>query len=257
MIHVSLHFVIGMFLRVKHFFLGVILVSLVSQSFADKPILTFGYIEFAPFYHTYPDGQGRGPFIDMARKLGDAIGYDIKPVSLPPKRAVKLVGSGEVDFWFGLATNELYNDNVYISKNPIDHLELRVYSIKPMGKFNGREDLVGKSVVILRGYTYGGLRDFILDPKNEIYAVQVSSLAQGLKVLEVRELDYILGYTRPVSEALQEYALSNIDSRIISSLDIHMTLHKDIDNSKKLMEELEKFQSSNFPLVNRPRKTRN
>ncbi len=224
-------------------------VAFVPQSFADKPVLTFGYIEFAPFYSTHPDGQGRGPFIDMARELGDAIGYDIKPVSLPPKRAVKLVGSGEVDFWFGLATNELYNDNVYISKEPIDHLELRVYSIKPMGKFNGREDLVGKSVVILRGYTYGGLREFILDPKNEIYAVQVSSLVQGLRVLDVRELDYVLGYTRPVSEALQKYPLPDMDSRIISSLDIHMTLHKDIDNSKKLMADLEKFQLSNFPPV--------
>ncbi len=250
MIGLSLRSLIRMFRRPTRHILGLLAIILASHGFADKPILTFGYIEFAPFYHTYPDGQGRGPFIDMARELGAAIGYDIKPVSLPPKRAVKLVGSGEVDFWFGLATNELYNDNVYISKEPIDHLELRAYSTKPMGTFSGRDDLAGKSIVIIRGYSYGGLRDFIYDPKNEIYAVQVSSMEQALKVLDVRELDYVLGYTRPVSKALQKYPLPEIDSRIISSLDIHMTLHKDVENAKQLMEGLEKFQLNNFPPVN-------
>ncbi len=249
--HVFLHFFSRIRWCVKHVFFGLTLMAWTNYAFADKPVLTFGYIEFAPFYSTYPDGQGRGPFIDMARELGAAIGHDIKPVSLPPKRAVKLVGSGEVDFWFGLATNALYNDNVYISKEPIDRLELRAYSIKPMGSFNGRDDLVGKSIVIVRGYTYGGLRDFINDEKNEIYAVQVSNIVQALKVLDIRELDYVLGYTRPMSKALQEYPLPEINSRILSSLDIHMTLHKNINNSKKLMEGLEKFQLNHFPSVER------
>ncbi len=231
---------------IRRFLLCILFLLWAMAAEADKPSLTFGYIEFAPFYSTSPDGKARGPFIDMARRLGEAIGYDIIPVALPPKRAVKLVGSGEVDLWFGLATNTLYNDNVYISKEPIDHLELRAYSMQAMTTFTSRQDLVGKSVVVTRGYSFGGLRAFIDDPKNEIYVVQVSNLAQAFKVLKIRDLDYVIGYTRPVAKILKEYPMPGISSRVLSSLDIHVTLYKGVENANQLMEDFERFQKKHF-----------
>ncbi len=227
----------------------VVASGLCAEPEGDKPTLTFGYIEFPPFYYTDTEGKAVGPLVDMAEAIGEEVGFDLIHVSLPPKRAVLLVGQGDVDLWFGLASNESYNDQVYISKDPLDQLELRAYSLKGMDLFDDVKSLNGKSVVIERGYSYGGLVHYVNDPKNNIDVVRVGDIFQAFKVLEVRDLDYFLSYTRPANRALVKSPVKNLSSRILSSLKVHITLHKDIDGAAELMEKIEKAQRKLFPTV--------
>lgn len=205
----------------------------------DLPVLVFGYIEFPPYYYTDENGEAKGHLIDLAYELAAKAGYSIKTVPQPTKRALRSVASGEIDLWFGLSTIEVYKDHVLISDHPIDRLELRAYSTKAISQFHDHHDLVGKNVVILRGYSYGGLLDFIEDPKNNIDLMRVTSHAQALKVLETRKMDYMLDYARIVESAREEYPIKVLYSRVLYTLDVHITLSKKLHDAKGVMTKLQ------------------
>lgn len=205
----------------------------------DRPSLTFGYIEFPPYYYTDEKGGAQGHLIDLANDIAREAGYDIEYIPLPTKRALLSVANGEIDLWFGLSTIDVYKDHVLISERPIDRLELRVYATKDMKDFRDKRDLIGKSVVILRGYSYGGLLDFIEDPANKIYTIRVTSHDQALSVLATRNIDYMVDYARIVESARAKYPVPNLKSRVLSTLDVHINLSKKMDNAEKVLERLD------------------
>lgn len=207
---------------------------------SDRPTLIFGYIEFPPYYYTDEKGKAQGHLIDLANNIAREAGYAIDYIPLPTKRALLSVANGEVDLWFGLSTIDVYKDNVLISEHPIDRLELRVYSTKDMKDFHDKRDLIGKSVVILRGYSYGGLLDFIEDPANKIYTIRVTSHDQALSVLATRNIDYMIDYARIVESAREKYPVQNLKSRVLSTLDVHINLSKKMENAEKVLERLDK-----------------
>lgn len=204
----------------------------------DRPSLTFGYIEFPPYYYTDEKGGAQGHLIALANDIAKEAGYDIEYIPLPTKRALLSVANGEIDLWFGLSTIDVYKDHVLISEHPIDRLELRVYSTKDMEGFHNKYDLIGKSVVILRGYSYGGLLDFIEDPANKIYTIRVTSHDQALSVLATRNIDYMIDYARIVESAREKYPVPTLKSRVLSTLDVHINLSNKMDNAKKVLERL-------------------
>ncbi|NIB38584.1 transporter substrate-binding domain-containing protein [Pseudomaricurvus alkylphenolicus] len=211
---------------------------------SDAKVLTFGYIEFAPYYYTDHQGAPRGPLIDLARKLALETGYQLRPVSLPAKRAVKMVASGEVDLWFGLSTISLYNDNVLISSKPVDQLELRVYSRDCLEHFDNFRQLSGKKVVILRGYTYGGLIDYINTAQNRVEALEVRDPHQAVRVLVGRKMDYLLSYSLPMAAAMQRMSHVALNSRVLDHFNVHVTVHKDLPDAKQIMASFEQMISA-------------
>lgn len=207
-------------------------------SASDRPSLTFGYIAFPPYYYTDEKGEAQGHLIDLANDIAAEAGYSMEYIPLPTKRALLSVASGEIDLWFGLSTIDVYKDHVLISENPIDRLELRVYSTKDMTGFHDKHDLIGKSVVILRGYSYGGLLDFIEDPANKIYTMRVTSHDQALSVLATRNIDYMIDYARIVESAKIKFPVPNLKSRVLSTLDVHINLSNKIENAEQVLQQL-------------------
>lgn len=206
----------------------------------ERPKIVFGYLEFAPYYFTNDLGLPEGPFIDLASDIAQEAGLDIEFLSLPTKRGLLAVATGEVGMWFGPLDHPLYKNNILTSKKPLMALELRVVSKKSMGNFSGIDDLMGKSIVVMRGYSYGNILEFISSPESKTELFQVINHTQGLQVLDTRNVDYFLNYTEPLREALKKYPIKNIRSKIISKLDLHIILNKDYPNAGLLLEKMEK-----------------
>lgn len=209
--------------------------------------LTFGYMEFPPHYYTGPTGQAEGYLIDLIHELASSSGYQVKPILLPPKRAVRMVAAGEVDLWFGLPNIAIYKDRVLISKHPIEQLNLRVYSPKPIPDFQGKDQLVGKSIVVMRGYTYGGFINFLNDPLNKISLFKVSDHHQGLRVLVGRNMDYLIDYQRTVDRVMHKANVPPLYSRELSSIDVYLTVFRGLQDAKKIMANLEGAYLQNPP----------
>ncbi len=225
-----------------------------SNSVAPPPILTLGYVEMPPYSYTDDEGIARGHLIELTRQLAESIGYRTKPISVPPKRAVQMVASGEINLWFGLPTIAAYKDHVLVTEQPIDQLKLWVYSTKPMADFNGRKSFSGKKVVIIRGYSYGGVRDFIKHPNNHINFLEVSDHAQGLHVLTGRNKDYFLSYIAP-NEMLGGADTSQLNSRILTSLDVYIMVYKQLENADQILLQMENAYRHYMHTLAQPNKT--
>ncbi len=213
---------------------------LVAAAYADyDKELTFGYMEFPPHYYTGQSGKAEGYLIDLIHELAAISGYKVKPILLPPKRAVRMVAAGKVDLWFGLPTIAIYKDRVLISKSPVEQLTLKLYSTNPITDFRGRDQLAGKSIVVMRGYTYGGLIDFIKDPQNNISLLQVSDHHQGLRVLVGRKMDYLIDYERTVDMVIDKANVPPLYSYELSSIDVYLTVFRGLKNAEEIMAKLE------------------
>lgn len=208
---------------------------------SEQKKIVFGYLEFAPYYYTNKQGQAEGPLIDLANDITKGIGLDVEFLSLPTKRAVQAVATGEVGMWFGPPTHPLYRNNILKSEKPFMSLELRAVSKKPMSNFNGIGDLIGKSVVVMRGYSYGNIREWLDSPDSQAELFRVTSHAQGLQVLDTRNVDYYLNYTDLLREGLKEYPVDNLYSAVISKLDVHLILNKDYPDAKNVLAQMEEI----------------
>ncbi len=211
-----------------------------------KQTLIFGYLEFPPFYYTNEQGEPEGPLVDMAYAIAHKAGYGVRMVSMPPKRAINFVSIGEIELWLGLASNVLYKQNILVSQFPVEQLELKVFSDLDMTDFT-LEQLHGRNVVVERGYSYGGFTRQLREPENDITLVEVNSLAQGVNVLRIREMDYLVAYQQSIDDLVETQKNKPLlekplNSYIVSYLPVHMTLYKDMPNAEDIMAELEQAQ---------------
>ncbi len=229
-----------------------ILVS--SKLLAEEPqhvsqpqqTLIFGYLEFPPFYYTNEKGEPEGPLIDIAYAIAMQAGYGVKMVSMPPKRAINFVSTGEIELWLGLASNVLYKQNVLVSQFPVEQLVLRVFSDKDMNDFD-LSKLNGKNVVVERGYSYGGFARSLREPGKDITLVEVNSLEQGVNVLRIRGMDYLVAYQQSIDDLVEDQGYQGLVDKplngfTVSYLPVHITLYKDMENAQQIMNALEQAQ---------------
>lgn len=227
------------FKALRWLLLAIYSLSSTAMAEAERPKIVFGYIEFAPYYFTNDQGMPEGPFIDLARALTDEVGLEPEFISMPTKRALLARRNGEMQMWFGLPTTPLYKDRAFFSEKPIMKLELSVFSKNSMENFQGVEDLFGKSVVVIRGFTYGKLLEKLEKSSPSTKLIRVSDHAQGLEVLDTRNIDYLIGYTALLDEGMKEYPIKNLKKVVIQTLHPHIAIHKNYPNAGWLMDRLE------------------
>ena len=218
----------------------LVLISLMTSTQlwgADN--IRMGYIEFPPVFSTNADGKAVGYLIDLTNKVALKAGYQVEAQSFPTKRMAKMIADGGLDLWVGLATLPEFEGTTYIGESAVATIELHAYTIGKQDPIFNKEDLIGKNILIMRAYSYGGLVGYIKDPKNRIHYMEVDSHTQGLNMLKAGRSDYFLGYRGPVSRVLEKIKVHNLQSNVISSLKAYFVVSKKSPFGKKLLIDLE------------------
>lgn len=228
----------------------VILTSLGLGTFINsthaqqKQTVKMGYIEFTPVFWTDADGVAQGLLVDLARTVVPAAGYNLELESLPVKRMANSLIRGEIDLWAGLKTLEGFQENTYSGDSRLLQICLNAYALEEQPPISKKEDLNGKMIIGLRGFSYGGWVTYLKDPANEINFIEVDTHESGLKVLERNNKAgskcYLLDYAQPVDKALRAYPVENLTSNPINCLDAYFVVSKKTPNAKALLENLEK-----------------
>ncbi len=203
-------------------------------------ILTLGYIEFAPYTFTNEAGNPEGILIDLAGKVFPEAGYEWGAVSYPVKRLVEYLISGDLDIWMGLKTLPDFIGNTYIWDEIVASLFLNAYTMGDNLPVIKKEDLAGKSVIILRGYSYGGWIHYIKDKKNNVAYVKANKHLSALKMLQAKRADYLLDYREPIDRALKNISMSELKHNQISSLPCYFIVSKKVKDGVDIINRLEK-----------------
>lgn len=219
--------------------LVVFLLPAVVFSDTSTKKLRLGYIEFPPYTYTNSSGKPEGILIDLAEKVFPEAGYEWTALSYPVKRMAEYLGSGDIDIWMGLKTLPSFIEKTYTGTEIIADLQLNAYTIGDKPSITKKEDLVGKSVIILRGYSYGGWVNFITDKRNFVSYIKANKHLSGLKMLKANRATYLLDYKEPVELAMDQIEISNLQNNKISSFPCYFIVTKQLPDGAEIVKKLE------------------
>ncbi len=125
---------------------------------------------------TNAEDKPDGILIAMADKVLSRLDYGWEAHSYPAKRLAKSMANGQIDLWIGLSTLPEFEGTTYVSKTIVTKLFLNAYTIGNNPPIHSSADLFNKTIIILRGYSYGGWITIIKEPANRIDFIEVSDL---------------------------------------------------------------------------------
>ncbi|MGB1237493.1 MAG: substrate-binding periplasmic protein [Pseudomonadales bacterium] len=223
------------------FYLGLIALgtsTMSSFSAADVDVRV-GYIEFPPVFSTDLQGRPVGTLIDLTRRVLERAELSYSMHSYPTKRMIKYLIDGRVDLWVGLSTIPAFEGNTLVGDSEVEQITLQAFSLGNASPIKKREDLRGKNILILRGYSYGGWVSYIKNPANEISYTEVDTHAQGFKALRLKRAQFLLGYRGPAQKTLAKAPVYNLVAQTISAFSVRFVVSAKATAPQQLLDKLE------------------
>ncbi len=188
-----------------------------SNDVRDEEKLEVIYVDMPPYTFRKPDGQAAGSLIELSRKAllkaGQPHVFSYVPLAQLQQRSL----SGDMGLAHLIGAFPVPKQKVLFGTRPLSYLHLQAYFIDAPA-IRAITDLKGHEVILVRGYSYGYLRDYLNIPENRVSAVVVESHQEALRALKERPDRYLIDYRKPLEqavglesiEALQSYSLSEI-----------------------------------------------
>ena len=203
--------------RVHPFWGGLLLtiaILLCSAALAsDDPgrTLRIGYVEFPPFQYQDENGNPAGSVVDLTRQVAAEAGYGVDFTPIPIGRVYLYLKNGQIDAWLGLiGVPDLKGAVIESDASPLT-IELRAWFFEGTPPFSSLDDLDGKTLILIAGYTYGGLLEVLeRDPQIRIYEAPDHQAA--LQMLAKGRGNYLLDYRQPVEAMLADAPMDGLDS---------------------------------------------
>ncbi|MBD3639385.1 MAG: transporter substrate-binding domain-containing protein [Marinobacter sp.] len=166
-------------------------------------VLRIAYNEFPPFAHHTESGEASGLIIDMTRKVVEEAGYKPEFLFLPISRIYLYLKNGTVDAWPGLTDIPQLEGEVLESWAQPMTVQLSAWYLDGKAPLNHFDDLKGKTVIVIGGYTYAGLIQW-LQESDEILVTEAPNHRAAIDMLKRHRGDYVLDYHAPVQEILTQ-----------------------------------------------------
>lgn len=183
-------------------------------------------------------GEPENPLLKVADALFRKAGLPWHSANYPAARVFENLRNGTSDFSM-LVNSPAIEDCCLVSKKPVAHTELRVYRLAQQPPVTRREALVGKNIITVLGYTYGGLLPFFDDKQNRIGNNVVSTHEAAFAMLEKGRADYLIDYVGPSTEILATHPIPNLKSELLQPIEVHLILSKKVSDGPRLMARLE------------------
>ncbi|HEX6736418.1 MAG TPA: hypothetical protein VF096_16555 [Azonexus sp.] len=183
-------------------------------------------------------GQPENPLFPVAEALFARAGIPWHGRSYPAARMFKYLQDGSAQFSM-LVKAPALNDCCLFSRKPIAVAEIRVFHLGGQPAVAKLDDLAGKSIITIHGYSYGGLLAFVNDGRNRVSNNLALTHSAAFKMLAQRRADYVIDYARPAAEVLAETPLTGLQSSVLSRQEVHLVLHKSYPDAPAVLARLE------------------
>lgn len=183
--------------------------GLVLADAADTRILRIAYVEFPPITYRAENGEAEGTFIEITRKVALEAGYEVDFLYLPVTRAYLYLTNGKIDAWPGVTSIPALDGEVLESWASPLPVQLSAWYLETTPPVDHFDTLLGKTVIVIGGYTYGGLLSW-LESEGSIRVTEAPNHRSALDMLKRGRGDYLLDYRQPVMDTLEMPADSMI-----------------------------------------------
>jgi polar amino acid transport system substrate-binding protein len=212
-----------------------------SPSGGGAQVIEYGYPDQSIFVATLnADGQPDSPMTRLARTLMAQAGMQMRAKPYPASRLFKNLQDGTVNFSI-LVRGSSLAACCLLSEKPVYSTKLNIYHVGDKPPISYKEDLIGKEVITIRGYSYAGLLSFIQDPANRIVNHVAGDHMAAFKMLKSGRADYVVDYASAATDILKESPIAHLKFNPIDNLDIYLVLAKSYPDAEALMKRLEQI----------------
>jgi len=197
------------------------------------------FIESPPFYFTNPAGKPEGILIDIVDKVMKKAGYDWHAEAFPVKRMARMMADGRAHLWVGIPNLPEFEGTTYVGESEIFKVTLYSFRTGNSPPVLKKEDLAGKSLIVLRGYSYGGWINFIKDPSNNVKHEEPDTHESAFAMLKAGRADYLLAYKEPAERILKKTDIPDLKQNEISSNILRFVVSRKTPNAKEVLDKLE------------------
>ena len=203
------------------------------------PEIEYGYPEQSIFVATTnAKGEADSPMTHVAAALMKRVGIPWHAAPYPAARLFANLQNGTTSFSILVKATSLDKCCIF-SRQPIYSTDLNVYYLADKPPVRNRDELAGKNIIVIRGYSYAGLLKFITDPASHIAAEVAGTHKAAFEMLVAGRADYVVDYASAAGVILAASPIANLRSNQIDRLDIHLVLSKTYPDAGKLMGKLE------------------
>jgi len=199
--------------------------------------IKIGYIEFPPLFSTV-NGIPQGELIALTHRVLEKAHLKGELKSYPVKRMTQLLVDGGLDLWVGLSTIPDFKNRTLVGATKLSTITLRSYFLGKTKEIREIENLRGHSVIVIQGYSYGGLISQLEDPKNGITLYRVVDHNDGMRALNVKRADYFFGYEGVVNSIFENAEINDLHSVVISSFDAYFVYQKNPRSQRSSLQNL-------------------
>lgn len=148
--------------------------------------------EFPPYYQI-ENGRPAGHLVDILARVIERAGHTWTGTLYPAARLMTAMTDGRAQATL-VVRNQVLDGSpaVLRSPEPVAEMVLNVYSHGTPTPFGTREDLKGKTFLVMRGYGYGGLRQWM--DANGVNVQETNSFESAVRMLEAGRVPYALLY---------------------------------------------------------------
>lgn len=229
------------FVVIKIYFTIIPFFFFISPQNIGADPLEVGALHFPPFYFVKSTKNVDGIMIDIVTEILKRASIDYVIRGYPPKRLYQNIADGNTDIWIGNKEVAVYKGKIVHSDFPIALVELRVYTIGNKKLPSEKEELRGKNMITISGYSYGGMIKFLENPVNNISTDPAGSHKTALLKLKAGRADYLLDYKYPISKELETIIeVNDLRYSTLFKVPNYIMVSKKTPNAAEILDRMEK-----------------
>lgn len=184
------------------------------------------------------EGNPANPLLRVAKVLFAEAGIPWRGAAYPAQRMFNQLKSGASHFSM-LVPAPALKECCLTGRQPVAQTQVKVFWIGGVPPIQRKEDLAGKSVIVIRGYSYGELAAFLGDATNAIHRNTVDTHRSAFAMLQHGRADYLLDYAGPAAEMLAAQPIPDIRSAALADINVYLVLNRTYPDAEQVMARLE------------------
>jgi polar amino acid transport system substrate-binding protein len=189
-------------------------------------------------------GKLKNPLVKLAQPLFEKAGIPWHAQDYPAKRMFSNLRDGTSKFSMLVNAESILQGCCLVSKAPVAVVDIRVFNRVGLPPIKTDEDLNGKSIITIRGYSYAGTLKYIEDAKNNVTNNPAPNHFAAFEMFANGRADYIIDYAKPAAEVLEKSPLKDIAYSSLKQTNVYLILHKSYPDAKNVMARLEEIAAT-------------
>ncbi|MFI8381855.1 substrate-binding periplasmic protein [Pseudomonas sp. NPDC079086] len=215
--------------------------SLAALTDDSRPLVQIGYYEFPPYSYTDSRGRPKGAILQLSKRLLEHAGYRAKLRSYPSARLYNALQDGSVQVWPGAPGKIELREHTLETHTKLGEIVLNLYFRRDTLMPRLPDDLKGRGVIMISGYTYWQpVNTMLNDPQLAVEQHRTGTHTAALEMLQRRRGDFLLDYQTPVEQARKRLGMSELPYVELQRIPLKLIVSSKAPGAEALRDALDR-----------------